>query len=429
MASKPFPRIVSVGHASVTVYRHKHPDTASGWIHVVVWYAADAKRRREKFADEGEAMKHARTVAAQLSAGRVEGAELTRGDRDELAAARSIVGSVGKTPLLAALREWAQAYTVTGGNIITAAEAWRARNSKGQKKATVSEIVDGYIAAKAKAGKLVSTYHGPTFERIKKDLGGQIISTVTASQLDAWLANWPHPVTRNTYRRRLVGVWRWAQRNHFLNREVATEAEQTESAHEPAPVIGIIDVATWRRLLAYFAEHHAELLPALVVSGFCGLRRAEVHEQVWEDINLERKHLRVSRAKRGTPARRLVPLSDAAVAWLLTCPDRKGHLCPAVEYKGKRKPSLAIDGIRRIAAKAEMPLPENAMRHSYISHAVAATGDIPRVSLDAGNSPKEINRHYRELVAEADGKAWFESAPGVAAEVVEFPKGKAVANA
>ncbi len=88
------------------------------------------------------------------------------------------------------------------------------------------------------------------------------------------------------------------------------------------------------------------------------------------------------------------------------------------------QPALALDGIRRIARDAEPPfeLPENAFRHAYISHAVEATGDIPRVSLNAGNSPKEINAHYRELVSEEDGKAWFDSAPGKLGEVVQMRK-------
>ncbi len=108
----------------------------------------------------------------------------------------------------------------------------------------------------------------------------------------------------------------------------------------------------------------------------------------------------------------MVPICDAAITWLRLCKNKKGFICPTFEYKGILKPSLAIDGIRRIAKDAELPcLPENCFRHSYISHKVAGTGDIARVSLDAGNSPKEINRHYRELVSEDDGEAWFAVMP------------------
>ena len=117
-----WPKTIAVGHARVKVYRNAHPGTASGWIHVVAWQTPTG-RKREKFADRLEALTEARTKAAQLSAGRVEGASMSTGDRDELQAARAIAGSV---PLLAALQEWAKGRELTGANILSACEAWSA---------------------------------------------------------------------------------------------------------------------------------------------------------------------------------------------------------------------------------------------------------------------------------------------------------------
>ena len=425
--SEAWPRTITAGHASVKLYRNLHPRTASGWIFVLAWNSPTG-RRREKFADEGEAMNEARTKAAQLAAGRVEGATMSTGERDELQAARNLAKGV---PLLAALGEWAKGRELTGGNILPACESWAARNGNVQKRIKVNDAVAAYLKAKTAAKKKIADMHGSTFDKIKADFGGLFIETISAKQLDAWLAKWDHPVTRNTYRRRLVGLWRWTQRQGYLSREVRTEAELTESAQEAAPEIGIITTATWRSMLEYFHGRHPELLPALVLTGFCGLRRSEIHAQTWEDISLERKNLRVTSAKRGTPAKRMVPLCDAAITWLMLAPVKKGFICPAVEFKGKMQPALAIDGIRRIAKEAmdgkelRFPsVPENCFRHSYISHAVAASGDIARVSLDAGNSPKEINRHYRELVSEAEGKAWFASVPGATGKVITMPKGQ-----
>ena len=53
----------------------------------------------------------------------------------------------------------------------------------------------------------------------------------------------------------------------------------------------------------------------------------------------------------------------------------------------------------------------NALRHSFISYRVAATQDVAKVSLEAGNSPQMIFRHYRELVRPADAVKWFAIAP------------------
>ncbi len=54
---------------------------------------------------------------------------------------------------------------------------------------------------------------------------------------------------------------------------------------------------------------------------------------------------------------------------------------------------------------------QNALRHSFISYRVALTGDVARTALEAGNSPKMIFRHYREVVTEEDAKAWFAITP------------------
>jgi integrase len=247
----------------------------------------------------------------------------------------------------------------------------------------------------------VAEDHASCFAAITADLGGFLIGEVSANQLSTWLAKRENPVSRNTYRKRIVSVWRWAQRNGYLPRELKTEAEQTDRAREDAPEIGIISADTFGALLRYFHGKEPALLGPLVMAGFCGMRRAEVHGQAWEDINLVEKHARVTAAKRGTPARRLVPLCDAAVEWLLLCPARKGALSDI----------LAMDRIRLLAIEAKFKLPENCFRHAYISHRVAATGNIPQASLDAGNSPQIINRHYRELVTKAEGDSWFAQYP------------------
>lgn len=424
-----YPKEISSGSATVNIYRIKHRQTEGGevrFLYRIRWYDGGALREKS-FADETAAIEEAKLKAGNLAAGRVEAARMTRSDRDELAAVRKLAKGV---PLIAAIQEWAKGRELTGGSILPACEAWAARNGRAQMRIKVADVVVAYLKAKRAAKRKTATTYSSTLDRITKDFGELLIDTVSAKQIDAWLANWDHPVTRNTYLKRLSALWSWARMKGFLPRETKTEAELAEWVPERAAEIGIINVATWRSLLAYFRGRHPELLPALVIAGFCGLRRSEIHAQTWEDISLERKNLRVSSAKRGTPARRLVPLCLAAVDWLMLCNERKGAICPQVEYRGKVQPALAMDGIRRIAREAKITegeeegepmfpaLPENCFRHSYISHAVAATGDIPRVSLDAGNSPKEINRHYRELVTEDEGKAWFAVTPSGVAPVL-----------
>jgi integrase len=401
-----WPKSVKVGSATTKVYRMKHPRTVSGFIYVVSWHSA-GRRLRQKFADPEAAMTEARLRATQISAGGIEASTVSKADRDELHAARRIAGD---TPLLSVVQEWHRARELTGANVIPACEAWAARNSTAHDRAKVADVVTRYLAEKTKAGVSTAKNHAHIFEDMKRDFGGQFIDTINSRQLDQWIARWESPGTRDTFRKWTVALWRWAQAKKYLSREIKTEAEQTQPVRKDDMEIGIIGAATYAKLLTYFRAHHPDYLPALVLAGFCGMRRSEIHAQKWQDINLTAGHLRVTKGKRGTPSRRLVPLCPAAVEWLLLAPDRTEGLC----Y------NLALDRIRNIARDAKYDLPENCFRHSFISHRVAQTGNLAETSLVAGNSPKIIQRHYLELVTKAEGETWFAITPGTAAEVVDI---------
>jgi len=390
-------QIVKSGSVTVKIYSNVHASNSSGWTYVVAWHTP-AGRKRHKFADEGAAVEEARLRAGQLAAGKIEATEVSRADREELFAARKLAGDV---PLLAALKEWRNAANLTQGQVIAAAEAWKARNRGKIDRATVSEALTRFLKEKKKAGYNTKANHGSILEAVREALGAYQIAQVSASMLDGYLGKIAHPVTRNTHRKRIVTLWRWAQSKNLLPRDAKTEADQTSRSREQAPEVGIISSDAYGKMLELVRAKTPADLPALVLAGFCGLRRGEIHGQDWADVKLDVKHVRVTTAKKGTPARRLVPLSDAAVEWLKLCPDRKGPVCDG----------MAIDRVRKLGIEAEVALPENCFRHSYISHHVAALGNVPQAALDAGNSVQIIHRHYRELVTPAEGAAWFAIKP------------------
>jgi len=49
---------------------------------------------------------------------------------------------------------------------------------------------------------------------------------------------------------------------------------------------------------------------------------------------------------------------------------------------------------------------------------MAVTKSAPQVALEAGNSPKMLFEHYRELVTEAEGKEWFALTPKKVRQIV-----------
>ncbi len=339
---------------------------------------------------------------------------MTTGDRDELYAARAITG---KIPLIAALNEWAKARDITEGHLLPAAEAWAARNVQRHERITVAELAKQFLAAKARAGVQTKKNHGHVFTDITADLGEVFIDTISAPQLGAWFAKWEHPSTRNTVRKHVVGLWRWAQKQGYLPRGLKTEAEQTDRAKEGPLKKGIISPEVLRSLLAHVRDNHAEYLPALVLSAFCGLRRGEVHAQTWEHIDLSARRLQVTKAKEGTPSERLVPIARAGIEWLMLCGNRKGPICD----------NLTMDRIRDIGRTAGFDLPENCFRHSFITYRCAVTQNVPQTAEEAGNSPEIVRKHYKKLMTKTPARAWFDSGPDVCGEAIRM-RVKAVAQ-
>ncbi len=391
-----YPKSIKRGNVCVKVYRVKHPRVKAGVVYSVAWYDETGSRRQKQYTDPAEADKEAVIKADKLAAGELRAADATMADLRELERARQLAHP---EPVLAALDEWRQAREACQGPILPAAKAWAERNRPSFKVKTVKEVSELFMAAKKAAGIKTSESYERTLPAFLEAVGGQQMHTVGARRLQKYLERYGNPVSRNTHRKRIVTLWRWARRAGYLPRDVQTEAELTDRAQETATDIGIIEPDTFFALLRLIEAKHKHYIAPLALAGFCGLRRIEIHGQRWEDIHLERGFVRVTTAKARTPAKRLVPLVGEAGAWLSKVAQPAGEVSPGNTW--------VLDRIRDIGRTAGFTLPENCFRHSFISARVAATGNLERTSLEAGNSPRIIHQHYRELMTADEGRAWF----------------------
>jgi hypothetical protein len=53
----------------------------------------------------------------------------------------------------------------------------------------------------------------------------------------------------------------------------------------------------------------------------------------------------------------------------------------------------------------------NGLRHSFITYRLASIKNAVEVALEAGNSPRMIFEHYRELATASEAEKWFASHP------------------
>lgn len=393
-----FPHKVKSGAVSVTVYRITRADKRQ--VFAVGWKDG-SQHRRTQFADLAEALAEAKLKAEQLAAGRVEAASLTLGERDEYQAAKERADGV---PLIQIVEEWAKARAFAGADMLRACQLWAERHGgKVAPSVTVAEAVEAFKKQKKADGVDVKAGYERTFPVFLEKLGAQPIGTVKPEAIDEYLAQFAHPVSRNSHHTRVVSLFRWARKRGLLPLDVMTAPERVDRAREPRGEIGLVTAAQLRRAFALLKKKGPQYVPALTLASLCGLRRAEVHGQTWEHIDLERKLLRVSAAKPNTPAHRLVPIPAAGVAWLKRHRPKNG--------KGPLCSNLAIDRIRDICRTADLDLADNGLRHMWISARVAVTGNVAETALEAGNSPSIIHQSYRELVRKDEAADWFAVAP------------------
>lgn len=387
-----FPVIVRNGSVSVKVYR---TERGNGRTIFQVGWMEGKKRRIKQKSSYDEAMDFAEDLAASMARG-VYDLPLTQREVEDYRHAKEIVGDES---LVLAVQKLKRAEGLVGADLIPLCERWANLSANGAREMRVDEAVKRFIAAKDAAGVNTHTSYGRTLPHFLRAFGGERINALTPQVLGAWLAAFKHPGSINSHRKRIKALFRWCRRQEILPLDVMTAAERTDPVLGAKTEIGLITPEQLRACWDRVAQVMPEYLPPLAILAWCGLRRAEVHGQRWEDVDLVRRHVRVSQAKPNTPARRLVPLPACAVVELGMVPKREriGPMCS----------NLAVDRVRDIGRTAGIELAKNGFRHSWISARVALTGNVPQTALEAGNTPKVIHAHYRELMTKAEARAWF----------------------
>ena len=97
--------------------------------------------------------------------------------------------------------------------------------------------------------------------------------------------------------------------------------------------------------------------------------------------------------------------------WLSPLAKESGPVWPHGQTWRERARSISADQNATTETAGLLPWRQNSLRHAFCTYRVAATQDVPRTALEAGNSAGTIFSHYRALATEAEGQAWFAIEP------------------
>lgn len=421
-----WPRLVKRAGVTVKIYRINN---RSRTAYQVAYYIGN-RRCLKNFGKYNEARAHADEQASLLSAGHVSVAQMRDHDRESFSAAVRILKPLD-VPLLEAVREYAAATKILppGASMLAAAKDYARRHPDNAPKKTVAEVIAEFLAAKAQdkaSYRYIKTLTSTLAPNAKSDSSSAMkkrrsfgdafrgyLDSVRTADMDAWIrGRGVAPRTRRNLVLILRTLFNFAKAQGYLPKGMPTEADTLTLPKKPAGEnIGIFTPQEMEMLLAGSKRNPAtdEYRLWLALGGFAGLRTAELLRLEWgKHVQIKRGLIQVSGDIAKANGRRIIAMQSNLVAWLT----------PFVGRTGKVFEPRADERTHAYAKRLGIEWKPNALRHSFISYLVAKSKNLPAVALEAGNSVAIINRHYRELVTEGGGKAWFAITPDGPANVV-----------
>ena len=278
---------------------------------------------------------------------------------------------------------------------------------------TVSHAVSELQSACKADGKSVRYLRDLKYRlgRFAEGFGPRHIAEITTADIDSWLRELNlSPVSRNTFRRRLVTLFKFAKTRGWCRTIPAAESTRVR---EVSDEVGILTPVELKGLLAVASD---DTIPYWVIGAFAGLRASEIERLEWADVNL--RHIRVRAKHAKTASRRLVDLQPNLLKWLRPYQGRTGKIVPEnlrVKLLEDRKRAQKAGTLTR-------KWPSNGLRHSFASYYLARFDNAAKLALQLGHVGQDIIfRHYREVVTRADAKRYWSIVPAAKnAKIVPF---------
>jgi integrase len=176
------------------------------------------------------------------------------------------------------------------------------------------------------------------------------------------------------------------------------------------------------RLIRAAQKHkNLDLMGAVTLGLFCGIRTEEIKKLKWKDIHLDEGFVTIGRDIAKKRSIRNVTLCDNGLKWLSLCPDKTGFVTRSdffCDYDrrfnkllrhAKFTKKIEEDGktIEKVAWK------KNAMRHSFGTYHFALHGDSIKTSNELGHKQGDgvLFAHYRALATKKQAEKYFGIVP------------------
>jgi integrase len=324
---------------------------------------------------------------------------------DQLRIGRKNTGNEGATlssRLRADALEAERLLTPVGASLLEAVSYYLAHAKPAGGHRNVIETVHEFLAAKRNAGRKASYLDIQKYvlENVFAGrFGPRLIHEITASEIDEWMNGKPWTIrTRLNYFSDIRNLFGFAVRKGYRPTNPVEQLEKP-TVTETSP--GVLTVKQAQALLKVCAEGEAEMLPAVAIGLFAGLRTEELDLLDWKHVDLRQRNIHVPPEIAKTREGRDVEIHPTLRAWLLPHAQADGKLAPAKSYDWRLKTKALAAGIT--------DWPKNALRHSFASYHFAAFKNAPLTSAMLGHhgSTQTFERRYKKRVSPADAVSYW----------------------
>jgi integrase len=227
-----------------------------------------------------------------------------------------------------------------------------------------------------------------TLRKFESRFGSANVAILSAAEIKIWLAEMDLAIkTRNRHLGYVQNIFNIAEGWGLIPKN---PLDGVEPFNDPGKRGRRVSVLTPEQLHRFLNDLRPEFVPFFAICAFTGLRRAEVEQLDWSEIKLERKLIDLPFSKSKNGKRKLIEIADNLFKILKSYARPEGAVLPP-------KPGLQII-MNEAADKANIiPWPQNVLRHSFCSYAVALKG-LTWTALQADHSERMLRDHYWEVV-------------------------------
>lgn len=387
--------------------KFKVTDTPQGFkVDIPASLSESGKRERHFFPTETAAKKHALEIKKRVKANGNNATAI----KPSLAEAAYVAEQI--------LKPW-------GVSLVEAARIVSAMREAQGKSHPLTECADAWLVACEGLRPRTLGGYTQTAAKLKAALGEAVMAIITADEIQ--LAICPpgsSGASVEGHIRNAKAFWRWCAKKGWCEAEIFNGVDKPKGGTKNDE-IQILTVKQAESLLTVAAENYPQAVPHYALQLFAGIRAEEVKRLEAHHVSADGIELAAEITKKGR--RRHITPSPTLAAWLEKYPFAPCDNWRQIDKACRRLTGWAVES-RLLSDPPEPTLgawPQNALRHSHASYAVAFGVKLETLLFEFGHSGNSnlLRQHYVGKASKKEAIAYHSLAPAG----VELPTIEAVA--